>query len=87
MKEHATFLRTNIKSEVKNSVSYADKAKDSRIKSSFDTYSPGHEFLPIVQSITSQNPNLYGNSANYSTDNSEYFKSKGWTVRPVTVLQ
>jgi hypothetical protein len=87
MKEHATFLRTNIKSEVKNSVSYADKAKDSRIKSSFDTYSPGHEFLPIVQSITSQNPNLDGNSANYSTDNSEYFKSKGWTVRPVTVLQ
>jgi hypothetical protein len=87
MKEHATFLRTNVKSEVKSSVSYADKAKDSRIKSSFDTYAPGHEFLPIVQSITSQNPNLKGNSANYSTDNSDYFNSKGWKVRPVIALQ
>jgi hypothetical protein len=67
-------------------VKYADKATNSKIKSSFDTYTSGHEFLPIVQKITSENPNLKGNSANYSTDNSSYFKEKGWTVRPVTNL-
>ncbi len=86
MKEHSTFLRTNVKSEVKNSVKYADKATDSRIKSSFDSYTPGHEFLPISQAITNQNPKLKGNSANYGTDNSSYFTEKGWKVRPVVNL-
>lgn len=32
------------------------------------------------------NPNLVGNSANNSSDNTTYFKEKGWTVHPVTRL-
>ena len=32
------------------------------------------------------NPNLNGNSANSSTDNSTSFREKGWTVRPVVDL-
>ena len=47
---------------------------------------PGHEFLPIVQTLTNKNPNLKGNSANYSTDNASYFQEKGWTIRPVVDL-
>ena len=30
-----------------------------------------------------KNPNLSGNSANFSTDNSTYFSENGWTVHPV----
>ncbi len=47
---------------------------------------PGHEFLPIVQTLTNKNPNLKGNSANESSDNSVYFTQQGWTVRPVVDL-
>ena len=86
LKEHGTFRRSNVKATVKDAVSYDDISKDGQLKCSFDTYLPGHEFLPIGQSITSVNPNLTGNSANFSTDNTEYFKSKGWTVHPVTDL-
>lgn len=32
------------------------------------------------------NPNLTGNSANHSTDNSTYFRENGWKVRPVVEL-
>ena len=46
----------------------------------------GHEFLPIVQTLTNKNPNLKGNSANESTDNAAYFQQNGWTVRPVVSL-
>ena len=56
------------------------------MKCSYDTYVPGHEFLPIVETLTNKNPNLKGNSANNSTDNSEYFKTNGWTVHPVVSL-
>ena len=57
-----------------------------RSKSSFDTYVQGHEFLPIFQTTLNDNPNLRGNSANYSTSNSDYFTGKGWTVHPVVNL-
>ena len=71
---------------IKASVKYADKDADSEIKSGFDTYKPGHEFLPISQGTMNKNPNLVGNSANSSTDNSEYFFGKGWKVHPVVDL-
>ena len=83
LKEHGTFRRTKDKTKVKQTVSYEDVGKDAELKSSFDSYKPGHEFLPIVQSLTNQNPRLHGNSANESSDNSTYFKEKGWTVHPV----
>jgi hypothetical protein len=40
-------------------------------KSSFDSYKEGHEFLPIYQGTLNDNPNLKGNSANFSTSNAE----------------
>ena len=66
---------------VKDPVIFSDRSK-----SSFDTYVQGHEFLPIFQTTLNDNPNLRGNSANYSTSNSEYFTGKGWTVHPVVNL-
>ena len=84
LKEHGTFRRST--KNVKEPVRYADIQSDSELKSSFDTYITGHEFLPIVQTLTNKNPNLDGNSANNSSDNSVYFSEKGWTVRPVVDL-
>ncbi len=86
LKEHGTFRRSNDRSKLFDPVSYSDIATDSELKSSFDTYLPGHEFLPIYQGLLNSNPNLEGNSANNSTDNSTYFREKGWTVRPVVDL-
>lgn len=84
LKEHAVVRRST--QNVKDPVSYSDISTDSELKCSFDTYLPGHEFLPIVQSLMNKNPNLEGNSANLSSDNSVYFQEKGWTVRPVVDL-
>ena len=84
LKEHGTFRRSL--RQAKEPVSYADIANDSELKCSYDTYVQGHEFLPIVQTLTNKNPNLKGNSANESTDNAAYFQQNGWTVRPVVSL-
>lgn len=86
LKEHGTFRRSADGSKLLLPVSYSDIATDSELKSSYDSYLPGHEFLPIAQQLTNNNPNLEGNSANYSTDNSSYFRDNGWTVRPVVDL-
>ncbi len=86
LKEHGTFRRSSDGSKLLLPVSYSDIATDSELKSSYDTYLPGHEFLPIYQSVLNDNPNLVGNSANNSTDNSSYFRENGWTVRPVVDL-
>jgi hypothetical protein len=83
LKQHGTFRRTTDRTRVKETVNYADIAIDSELKSSYDTYLPGHEFLPIYQGTLNDNPNLKGNSANEGTDNSAYFNEKGWKVRPV----
>lgn len=84
LKEHGTVRRSI--NGVKDPVKYSDIASDSELKSTFDTYRPGHEFLPIVQQLMNNNPNLTGNSANHSTDNSTYFRENGWKVRPVVEL-
>lgn len=84
LKEHGTVRRST--EGVKNPVSYSEVATDPELKCTYDTYLPGHEFLPIVQSLMNKNPNLKGNSANFSTDNSSYFSSNGWKVRPVVDL-
>ena len=86
LKEHGTFRRSVDGSKLLLPVSYSDIATDSELKSSYDSYLPGHEFLPIQQTLTNKNPSLEGNSANYSTDNSSYFRDNGWTVRPVVDL-
>lgn len=80
LKEHGTY-RCSIH-HAKDPVSYDLVGKDPEVKCSYDTYVPGHEFLPIVEILTNKNPNLKGNSA----DNSEYFKTNGWTVHPVVSL-
>ena len=86
LKEHGTFRKSNDKSKLKDPVSYADISTDAELKSSFDTYKPGHEYLPIVTYITNVNPNVTGNSANENKDNAAYFSKKGWTVHPVVSL-
>lgn len=65
----------------KDAVDYASCSK-----SSYDSWIQGHEFLPIYQGTLNDNPNLVGNSANYSTSNASYFASKGWSVHPVVDL-
>ncbi|MGM9711098.1 MAG: RagB/SusD family nutrient uptake outer membrane protein, partial [Prevotella sp.] len=97
LKEHGTFLKSGKPDpqhpetmvdprDPKDPVSYADKDKDERIKSSYDSWLPGHEFLPIYQGTLNANPNLKGNSANDGTDNSADFFGRGWTVHPVVNL-
>ena len=72
LKEHGTFRRTNDRSRVKESVSYSDiVAGDTELKSSYDTWVQGHEFLPIFQGTLNDNPNLVGNSANTGTSNAD----------------
>jgi len=85
LKEHNTFRRTDDKTKVKEAVSYENIGKDGQLKSSYDSFVPGHEFLPVPQGQLNTNPNLKGNSANYSTDNTNDFLSK-WTVHPVVKL-
>lgn len=82
LKQHGTFRRS-ASADPKTAVSYSLVGSDSEVKSSYDNYVQGHEFFPICQSYLNKNPNLKGNSANYSTDNSSYFTSNGWTVHPV----
>ena len=84
LKEHGTFRRSI--HHAKDAVSYTQVGIDPELKSSYDTYAQGHEFLPIVQSLTNKNPNLDGNSANYGSNNATYFHGKGWTIRPVVSL-
>lgn len=84
LKEHGTFRRSIYRA--KEHVKYADVGVDPQLKSSYDTYLPGHEYLPIVQTLTNKNPNLKGNSANEGTDNAAYFQQNGWKVRPVVDL-
>jgi hypothetical protein len=72
LKEHGTFRRTNDRSRVKESVNYSDiVAGDTELKSSYDTWVQGHEFLPIFQGTLNDNPNLVGNSANTGTSNAD----------------
>ena len=78
-----------LKARMKESIDYDAIEKDANgkvklpYKSSFDSWVPGHEFLPIFQTTLNANPNLVGNSANTSTSNASYFSSKGWTIHPV----
>ncbi len=92
LKEHASICK-NPKvdvNEIKASVTYAQVQADApsylTYKCPYDTYLPGHEFLPIYQTLLNNNPNLKGNSANYDTDNSTDFFGRGWTVHPVVDL-
>ena len=72
LKEHGTFRRTNDRSRVKEPVNYSDiAAGDTQLKSSYDTWVQGHEFLPIFQGTLNDNPNLVGNSANTGTSNAD----------------
>ena len=86
LKEHGTFRRSNDPSTIKDPVFYENIASDPELKSSYDTYAPGHEFLPIYQGTLNANPNLKGNSANDGTDNAPYFREKGWSIHPVVEL-
>ena len=89
LKEHAAvgfWTKTDykdgrVKYTPKDPVSYS-----SRSKSSYDTWLPGHEFIPIYQGILDANPNLVGNSANNSSSNAGYYSANGITIHPVVDL-
>ncbi|MCR5240652.1 MAG: RagB/SusD family nutrient uptake outer membrane protein [Prevotella sp.] len=83
LKEHSTFRRSSDKTRVKESVSYSQVGSDSEMKCSFDTYKPGHEFVPIYQDLLTKNPNLKGNSANNNESNAGMLYGP---VRPVVNL-
>ncbi len=68
-----------IRKYVKDEVTYGD----ANVKSSYESFTPGREFLPIYQGTLNDNANLRGNSANKGTSNASYFTSKGWTIHPV----
>ena len=87
LKEHGTFRRSADRSLVKEPVSYSQVGIDPELKSSYDSWKPGHEFFPIYQGTLNDNPNLVGNSANLDQDNTSYFTGKGWTVHPVVDLK
>lgn len=97
LKEHGTFRRHNYLTkdaegnvtatgDIKESVSYSQVGIDPELKSSYDAYVPGHEFLPVYQGLLNANPNLSGNSANNNTDNTANHKEKGWPIHPVKNL-
>ena len=83
IKEHGTFRKTL--SDIKSPVSYSEVNGDD-VKCSYDSWLPGHEYLPIYQGTLNANPNLKGNSANDNTDNATDFAARGWKVRPVVNL-
>jgi hypothetical protein len=86
LKQHGTFRRTQDRSTVKNVEDYAMVGIDEELKSSYDSWKPGHEFFPIFQGTLNDNPNVVGNSANTNSSNNSYFTSKGWTLHPVVNL-
>ena len=71
LKEHGTFRRSADRTRVKEPVSYAQVGIDPELKSSYDSWKPGHEFFPIYQGTLNDNPNLVGNSANKSESNAD----------------
>jgi hypothetical protein len=85
LKEHDVYS-VDVNRDPKDPVSYSEEATDSQVKSSYDYYVQGHEFYPIYQGLLDDNPNLEGNSANNSSDNSSYHLGNGWTIHPVVSL-
>jgi len=98
IKEHGTFRRHNyiikdndgniiaIDGDIKETVNYSQVGVDPELKSSYDTWKPGHEFFPIHLGTLNDNPNVVGNSANTNSSNDSYFWGKGWTLHPVVNL-
>ena len=89
LKEHAAVGFWTKTDYEKGSVKYTPKdpiSYSSRSKSSYDTWLPGHEFIPIYQGILDANPNLVGNSANNSSSNAGYYSANGITIHPVVDL-
>ena len=76
MKEHSTVYMSNTENPVNTSSTVGTK------KSSFDTFVPGKEFLPIYQTYLDQCEGLEENSANGAgTSNKSWYDGK--TIHPV----
>jgi len=97
LKEHGTFRRHNyltkdaegntvVSGDIKEEVKYANIGIDPELKSSYNTFQPGHEFLPVYQGLLNNNSNLKGNSANTNTDNTTYHNANQWPIHPVVNL-
>jgi len=89
IKEHAAVNFWTVKDYEAGTITYTPKDPvnfSTCKKSSFNSWRPGHEFIPIYQGILNANPKLTGNSANTDTDNASYHKSSGWPIHPVVDL-
>ncbi len=87
MKEHSVYCIDVKLFGIKDEVTYDDIALNGgKVISSFDYYTPGHEYLPIYQSTLDENPNLVGNVNNNNEDLTSDFLGRGWTIRPVVDL-
>jgi len=89
LKEHGAVKFWNQENYKKGLYNYTPQTRvdyNSCDKTSFNTYIQGHEFMPILQFMMNDNPQLVGNSANNSTNNASYFFGKGWTIHPVVNL-
>lgn len=89
LREHEAFRRSVDFTEhaLTDPVDVSQIGTDKELKSSFDTYVQGHEFIPIVQTLTNKNGNLKGNAANNSDDSYyKWFTGKGFTIHPVVDL-
>lgn len=84
LKQHGTFRKSIHR--VKEAVDYSQVGIDGELKSSYDTWTPGHEFFPVYQGLLNANPNLTGNSANNSTSNASYYTEHGFKIHPVVDL-
>jgi len=74
LKEHGAYnywTKSNYANGVVNFTPKDPVDYSSCSKSSYDSWIPGHEFLPIYQGTLNDNPNLEGNSANTSTSNAD----------------
>ncbi len=79
IKLHGTAKKDNTKCN-KDAI-IANMDSDAAYISSFKTWNPGHEYLPIYQGIIDANPNMTGNSANNNIANTPDF-----AVHPVVNL-
>jgi len=84
--EHGSFEKTNVLvTELPNvdKATAATTEERGSFDSSYNYYTVGHEYIPVPLAQLNANPNLDGNSANYSTSNKSVYSNHGYTIHPV----
>jgi len=73
IKDHGSYLRNGIADTTPVDRNTGDD-------SSFNYFTPGHEYFPFYQGTLDANPKLTGNSANHNHDNAEDFQ---WAIHKI----